>query len=134
MKSILSTVTLFCITTSLAQAHGMPSNPLGISSIVTIAPTLYISDFSKSKTAPKERKGKKTIKFIEDNLETLKEEVAKGEGETLETLATFFTINNKSAWKAYLQKHYQQVFFLNKPRDAFSVYVYIEDITRRNFH
>jgi hypothetical protein len=51
-------------------------------------------------------------------------------GETLNTLATFYNI---TAWKSYLQEHYQQVFFLNKPKDAFGVYVYIDDITRRNF-
>ena len=134
MKRIIKTIIILQITTSLIQAHGMPDNPLGISTIVTIAPTVYISEMSKSKTAPKERKGKKTIKFIEDNLATLKVEVAKGEGETLDTLATFFTVSDVTAWKAYLQEHYRQVFFLNKPRDAFGIYVYIDDITKRNFN
>jgi len=133
MKTILKTFTLLHLTTSLIQAHGMPDNPFAISSIVTISPTIYISGISKSKT-PKEKKADRTIKFIEDNLETLKVEIAEGEGETLDTLATFFTINNLTEWKSYLQEHYQQVFFLNKPRDAFSIYLYIKDITRRNFN
>jgi len=133
MKTQLKITTLFYISTTLTQAHGMPDNPFAISSIVTVSPTLYVSHISKDKT-PKERKAQRAITFIEENLETLQEEVAKGEGETLDTLATFFTINNTDSWKKYLQEHYQQVFFLNEPRDAFSVYVYIEDITQREFN
>ena len=133
MKTQLKITTLFYISTTLTQAYGMPDNPFAISSIVTVSPTLYVSHISKDKT-PKERKAQRAITFIEENLETLQEEVAKGEGETLDTLATFFTINNTDSWKKYLQEHYQQVFFLNEPRDVFSVYVYIEDITQREFN
>ena len=133
MKNILRILIIIQITPILSQAHGMPDNPFAITSMVTISPTIYISGISKSKT-PKKRKEEKTIKFIEDNLETLQEEVAKGKGETLDTLATFFTISDVGTWKTYLQEHYKQVFFLNKPRDAFGIYVYINDITRRNFN
>ena len=133
MKTILKIIIIFQVTTSLTQAHGTPDNPFAISSMVTVSPTFYATHISKRKT-PKKRKEEKTIKFIEDNLEILQEEVAKGKGETLNTLATFFTINNTTEWKTYLQEHYQQVFFLNEPRDAFSVYVYIEDITQREFN
>ena len=132
MKKIFKIITIFACTISLTSAHGIPDNPFAISSLVTVTPTIYISHISKSKT-PKENKQDKTIQFIENNFETLQIEIAKGEGESLDTLATFYNVNDVTAWKSYLQKHYQQVFFLNEPRNAFSVYVYLEDITRRNF-
>jgi hypothetical protein len=82
MKKIFKIITIFTCSLSLTSAHGMPDNPLGISTMVTMVPTLYVSDISKSKT-PKEKKENTTIKFIENNFESLQIEIAKGEGKEL---------------------------------------------------
>lgn len=123
---------MLALYTTLISAHGMPDNPLFISIMVTVEPTLYVTHISKGKSK-KEKRENEILSFIEKNLKSLKINVAKGEGETLNTLATFYKLDDVKAWKEYLQKHYQQMFFLNKPKDAFGVYSYIEDISRRYF-
>ena len=55
----------------------------------------------------------KSLQFIKDNREVLEVEVAKGEGETLDTLATLYDeVNeeNKEMWKSKLQENYEQIF------------------------
>jgi len=50
------------------------------------------------------------IKFIKDNLEILKQEIAQGNGAKLNALSKFYPVTNLSAWKVLLQKNYRKIF------------------------
>ena len=134
---MINTIRLLLISmlsSSLLLAHGMPDNPLFLTTMSPTLSTVYVTGMSKSKKlSPKAEKRERIKQFISDNFESLQVEVAEGEGETLETLATFYDLHALKSWKSFLQEHYQEVFFLNKPKDSFGVYVYIDDITKRNF-
>jgi len=56
------------------------------------------------------KRQREIYKFIEKNLESLKEEIAKGEGEYLDTLATLYELKEKERWKIYLQSHFNEIF------------------------
>ena len=122
------------LSTPFLLAHGMPDNPLFLTTMSPTISTVYVGGISKSKKlSPKAEERERIEKFVADNFESLQIEIAEGDGETLDTLATFYDIKDLKAWKSYLQVNYQKVFFLNVPKDSFGVYVYIDDITKRNF-
>ncbi len=82
----------------------------------TYAPTDYTTHISKPSKS-KKTKISKSLQFIMDNREELELEVAKGDGEKLDAIATFYPeINekNKEIWKSRLQKHYEKIFTINK--------------------
>ena len=103
IKMIKVTLLTSCMSISLF-AHGQPDNILGMSTMVSVAPTVSITD-NKSEEETKEAVAQK---FINDNQETLQVEMAQGEGESLDTLATLYGIEDKEVWKSSLQEHYQE--------------------------
>jgi len=56
----------------------------------------------------------KQKKFIEDNFDDLKEEIAKGEGEHLDTLGGMFNLKDTNRWKLYLQTNFEEIYQENK--------------------
>lgn len=71
MKKIFKITLIAIALTPSLFAHGQPDNPLGMTTIVTLAPTIYVSDASSHvKTARAQRK-EKAQEFIENNRESL---------------------------------------------------------------
>jgi len=111
-KKRSSFINLFaCLaTTTLLSAHGQEWWMFPFSS--TFIPTDYSTYISRPSDAKKYRVSK-SLQFIMDNQETLELEVAKGDGETLDTLATLYDeVNeeNKEIWKSKLQENYEPIF------------------------
>jgi len=48
--------------------------------------------------------------FIKANYVQIQIDIANGDGEHLDTLASFYNIKDIPAWKAYLQKNYTSIF------------------------
>ena len=95
-------------TTTLLSAHG--SEWWMFPFITTYAPTNYTTHISTPNKS-KEASVSKSLQFITDNRESLEIEVAKGEGEGLDTLATLYVeIEDKETWKLMLQENYAKIF------------------------
>ena len=83
---------------------------------ITSSPSIYTSA-SLEKKKP-HGYSSETFEFVRDNREELQIEVAQGEGELLDTLATFYDkmdkkyVPNREEWKAKLQKNYEKIFFI----------------------
>ncbi len=54
--------------------------------------------------------GRDATDFIDANRMTLAKEMARGEGETLDSLATIYNCENSSAVSAVLKSNYQEIF------------------------
>ena len=52
-------------------------------------------------------------RFIKNNFETLKKEIAQGKGEKLDILSKFYPIQDLKRWKLMLQKNYTKIFRQN---------------------
>jgi len=110
MKKIEKTVLALFTMTTLLSAHGLEWWMFPF--ITTYAPTDY-STYISTPSNSKKPQISKSLQFINDNREVLEVEVAKGEGETLDTLATLYDElkeENKEAWKSKLQENYEQIF------------------------
>jgi len=111
MKKIVKTTIFATILSSSLFAHGQPDNIFGMSTMVTVMPTVYVSNTSSKSKTPKEQKQATAQQFIEENRESLEVEVAQGEGEKLDTLATLYEVKEKSKWKRGLQENYEEIFY-----------------------
>ena len=110
MKKIQKTALALLATTTLVSAHGIETWMVPF--LTTTAPTSYTTD-SLTPSNSKQYQPSKSLQFIIDNREALEVEVAKGEGETLDTLATLYDElkeEDKEAWKLRLQENYEQIF------------------------
>jgi hypothetical protein len=85
----------------------------------TLMPTILPTYVTVQYNAP--YPGKKRKQFISDNFDALKEDIAKGEGEYLETLAILFLVKEKEEWKGYLQSHFQDIY--EKSQDEVPKYI-----------
>ena len=97
----------------LLSAHGQEWWMLPF--FTTYAPTGYTTYISKPSDS-KNPKISQSLQFIMDNREALELEVAKGDGEKLDAIATLYKeINkkNKAIWKSRLQKNYEKIFTIN---------------------
>jgi len=111
MKKIQKTALALLATTILLSAHGQEWWMLPF--FTTVAPTEYSSYISEPSNSKKLQMSK-SLHFIMDNREVLEVEVAKGEGETLDTLATLYDeLNDKETWKSKLQENYEEIFHPN---------------------
>jgi hypothetical protein len=78
----------------------------------TYAPTDYTTHISKPSDSKKPQLSK-SLQFIMDNREELELEVAKGEGERVDTLVMLYkeiSEKDKEAWKLMLQENYAKIF------------------------
>jgi len=110
MKKIEKTALALVATTTLLSAHGLEWWMFPF--ISTYAPTDY-STYISTPSNSKKPQISKSLQFINDNREVLEVEVAKGEGETLDTLATLYDElkeEDKEAWKLKLQENYEEIF------------------------
>ena len=51
-----------------------------------------------------------TNQFISDNMDTLANDIAKGEGEYIDTLSTMLNVSDSVAFKASLQNNFDEIF------------------------
>jgi len=113
MKKIQKTALALLTSTTLLSAHGIEIWMLPFMS--TNASTDETTNISKPSDSKKPQISK-SLQFIMDNRESLEVEVAKGEGETLDTLATLYhevKEEDQEAWKLKLQENYEQIFHPN---------------------
>jgi len=122
MKKILKTTILVTSISSSLFGHGQPDNVFGMSTILTFVPTLYVTKVSRDKT-PQEKKRAEVQQFIEENRESLEVEVAQGEGEKVDTLATLYDVKEKASWKSSLQENYEKIFYKkdDTPKSSFEI-------------
>ncbi len=122
MRNIVKITILITSISSSLSAHGQPDTVFGMSTLLTVMPTIYITEVSKEKT-PKAQKELQAQKFIEENRENLELEVAKGNGENLDTLATLYGVENKESWKNNLQENYEEIFYKkdDKPKSSIEI-------------
>jgi len=110
MKKVQKTALALLATTTLLSAHGQEWWMFPF--FTTYAPTNYSTYISKPSNSKKPQISK-SLEFIMNNRESLEVEVAKGEGETLDTLATLYVEvkeEDKEAWKLRLQENYEEIF------------------------
>jgi len=113
MKKIQKIALALLATITLLSAHGQEWWMLPLFS--TFIPTDYSTYISRPSDSKKHQISK-SLQFIMDNREVLELEVAKGEGETLDTLGTLYDElkeDDKEAWKLRLQENYEEIFHPN---------------------
>jgi hypothetical protein len=131
MKKVLKPLIVLIFSCSVVSAHGQPESPIGMTSFVTAIPTFATSEMSRAKT-PQEKRKAKLMKFVDENLEQLQIEAAKGEGETLDTFASFYKIADMKAWRETVQESYEPIFFIGKtPKPSGGVYAYLDMLSRK---
>ena len=87
----------------------------GATVMPTILPT-YVTVMHYNPPPWLER-SEKIKKFTTENFDVLKEEIAKGEGEHLDTLATMYELKKRNEWKRYLQTHFDEIFIESKSKE-----------------
>jgi hypothetical protein len=131
MKKVLKPLIVLTISYAVVSAHGQPESPMGMTSFVTAIPTFGTYEISRTKTSEEKRKAK-LMKFVDENLEQLQIEAAKGEGETLDTFASFYKIADMKAWRETIQESYEPIFFIGKtPKPSGGVYAYLDMLSRK---
>ena len=121
---------ILCGYTLMLNASSLGGLPpiIGITAL-TVEPTVSISgeapiDFTSDSTTsssdatksiseydPKgEEEKRKVHKYIENNVEDLKVQIAQGDGEKLDTLSKFYPVVDLEKWKILLQKNYSSIF------------------------
>lgn len=73
----------------------------------------------------------KIKKFISENFESLKEQIAKGGGEHLDTLAVLYKLKEVNLWKEHLQNKFEEIY--QEDRDQKAIFNYIDALTYREF-
>lgn len=68
---------------------------------------------------------------MNENFESLKEEIAKGEGEHLDTLAVLYEVENTNSWREYLQSNFEEIY--NKDNSEEEILNHISNVTNRKF-
>ena len=120
---------LFMLTiNSSAKIHGI-SDLIKTTIGITFMPTILPLYTTIQHNAP--RPYFKQKEFIEDNFDELKEEIAKGEGEHLDTLGGMFNLKDMERWKLYLQTNFEEIYQNDKRQG--DVIQYILDITLNEF-
>ena len=129
MKKIIILLFIFSL---LLFSHGLKWWMVPFA--ITSSPTMYTSASVKKKKP--QGYNSETFKFVRNNREELQKEVAEGEGELLDTLATFYEkmdkkyIPNREEWKKKLQKNYEKIFFIKgKPFSDADVDYMLFDMT-----
>lgn len=105
---------VLCTTPILLFSHGLEwwMVPFAITSSPTLSTTAHL-DKKKPKGYSSE-----TFEFVKNNRETLQVQVAQGDGEALDTLASIYRkmdekkyVKDIDKWKKELQKNYDKIFY-----------------------
>jgi hypothetical protein len=113
------------IVTILFTSNSLSANGEGIKDFLqmttgaTVMPTIlptYVTVMHYNPPPGLER-SEKISKFTTENFDVLKEEIVKGEGEHLDTLAVMYELEKKDEWKRYLQTHFDEIFIESKSKE-----------------
>ena len=129
MKIKLIFLLFFVLTiNSSAKINGISDlikTTLGITFMPTILPLYSTVQYNAPHPYAKRRR------FMKDNFDELKEEIAKGEGEHLDTLGRLFNLKYIEKWKLYLQTNFEDIYQKDKSQD--DIVNYISEITLNEF-
>jgi len=128
LKIVTTLLILFYTNSLSAKVLGL-KDILQMTTGTTLMPTILPTYVTIQYNAP--RPDAYRIKFIKDNFDDLKEDIAKGEGEHLETLSQIYLVQKKDEWKLYLQTHFDEIYTDSKSKKE-SAKV-INDITYDKF-
>jgi len=132
MKKVLKPLIFVTLSCSIVSAHGQPDTPLGMTSFATAIPTFGTYDMTTRTKTPAEKRKAKLMKFVDDNFEELQVDIAKGEGETMDTFASFYKIADMKVWRETLQTSYQSIFFMGKvAKSSGGVYAHLDMLSRK---
>ena len=127
--SILLLMTLF----SYAERPTPPIEFFEMTTAVTVMPTIlptYVT-VQYLHPLPGVRRRLKIEKFMNENFEVLKEEIAQGDGEYLDTLALLYEVEDATLWKKHLQSDFSEIY--EKSRSKEEIVDYIDTMTIKNF-
>jgi len=127
--------TFFLITLFMyAEQPALPIEFLEMTTTVTVMPTVlptYVT-IAHFNPPPHVKRREEIKKFISENFEFLKVQIAKGEGEHLDTLGLLYELENVSLWKKRLQSSFEDIY--QEERSEEEIYTYIDDMTHREFN
>ena len=118
---------------SYAETPALPIEIFEMTSAVTVMPTIlptYVT-VQHLNPPPGVKRREEIEKFMNENFDSLKEEIAKGEGEYLDTLALLYEVENITLWKDSLQNNFEEIY--ENGRTKQEVLDYINDTTIRKF-
>jgi hypothetical protein len=128
MHKVSQLIILFYLSNVSLFAYTIES-PIDISLCTTVKTAFSTYDISRNRSLS-EKKKIKVIKFIDDNKEQLQVDIAKGEGEVLDTYGSFYDISDKKAWRKTLQENYNEIFFIGKKaKSSEEVYSYLDSLS-----
>jgi hypothetical protein len=134
MSTLQKLSTLFLISLfSYAQEPALPIEFLQMTTAVTVMPTIlptYVT-VQHFNPPPHVKRRQEIEKFFNENFESLKEEIAKGEGEYLDTLVLLYEVENTSLWKEYLQCNFEEIYQEGKSEKE--ILNHIDNVTNRKF-
>ncbi len=113
MKPIITILITLTFTANILSASGQ-NHPAIMSTSVVSYPTLKLTEISGNSSHREDKKSNKKAsveKYIKENLQDLEIDIASGAGERLDTLATFYEIEDLDTWKIQLQKNYANIFY-----------------------
>ena len=128
----LSTLFLMALF-SYAEQPALPIEFFQMTTAVTIMPTIlptYVT-VQHLNPPPGVRRRQKIEKFMNENFDVLKEEIAQGEGEYLDTLALLYEVEDATLWKKHLQRDFSEIY--EKSRSKEEIVDYIDTMTIRKF-
>ena len=119
---------------SYAQQPVIPFEFLQMSTAITLMPTFLPTYVTIKHYNPQHQlKNREEIeRFINENFESLKIEIAKGEGEYLDTLAELYNLKDKPSWKSYLQHHFEEIY--QKGKEKKEVIIHLHEISYEAFN
>ena len=127
--SILLLMTLL----SYAERPAPPIEFFQMTTAVTVMPTIlptYVT-VQYLHPLPGVKRRLKIEKFMNENFDVLKKEIAQGDGEYLDTLALLYEVEDATLWKKHLQRDFSEIY--EKSRSKEEVVDYIDTMTIRKF-
>jgi len=127
--------TFFLITLfTYAEQPTLPIEFLEMTTVVTVMPTVlptYVT-IGHFNPPPDVKRRQKIKKFIIENFDFLKVQIAKGEGEHLDTLGLLYELENVNLWEKRLQSSFEDIYQAERSEEE--IYNYIDDMTHREFN
>jgi len=130
----MKNLSLFILLSYFSYAQELNlKNILGMTTSATVMPTILptYATVVHFNPPPGIRDREKIEKFMKENFDSLKEQIAKGEGEHLDTLALLYELDDIDSWKAYLQSHFEEIYKENNSKEE--ILRHIDNITYSNF-
>ena len=118
---------------SYAEQPAPPIKFFQMTTSVTVMPTIlptYVT-VQHFNYPPGLRRSQKIEKFMSENFDILKEEIAQGDGEYLYTLALLYEVENVTLWKENLQNNFSEIYEQDRSKEE--IVEYIDNMTIEKF-